>query len=245
MSSFPSVHYGSYGDEKVVRTAQGGIPLGQLMQLRDGSWYRYCLTGEALGAGNVSQNPLLIANHDMDLVVAATVAAGVTSFTATLGNTLATINQYAGGYVYINDGPGEGHRYHVQGHDAVASGQVITVRLDEPLAEGLTITTSLCGLVANPYNGALLWNASPDGVPTGVCSTELASGEFGWLQTRGWGTVLIEGTAVVGKTHVPSLSTTGAVGPHVATGDAGPGIFTLGGVLAAGGDSGWGYITIE
>jgi len=215
------------------------------MQLPDGSLYRYCLAGEALPAGQLCQNPLLIANHDMDIVVQASVAVGVTQFTATLGATAATKDQYAGGYVYINDGPGEGHRYRIQGHDAVASAGIITLRLDEPVAEALTVTTSLCGLVANPYNGSLLYNTTPDGVPTGVAPTEIANAEYAWLQTRGWGTVWMQGTGVIGKVHVPGLTTSGSVDVHVSTGDQSPAVFTQAGILGVSTDYAWGYITIE
>ena len=245
MGSFPNRVYGGFGDEKIVYTVQAGIELQQLMELPDGSLYRFCLTGEALGAGQLCQTPLAIANHDMDLAVAATVAAGVFQFTATLGATAATLDQYAGGYANMNDGPGEGHKYRIQGHAAVASAGVITLNLDEPVAEGLTVTTSLCGLHANPYNGSLLYNTTPDGLPTGFACAELASGEYGWLQTRGWGSTLQAGTAVLGKEGVASLNTTGATDPHVATGDATPGVVLYASPISVAGDYAWGYITIE
>ena len=87
--AFPNRIYGVYGDEKVVQTAKRQKH-GTLMELPDGSLYRYCETGEAIGAGNLAQTPLAIANHDMDLVVAASVVVGATVITATLGATLAS-----------------------------------------------------------------------------------------------------------------------------------------------------------
>ena len=239
--------FGSFGDEKVVRTAQGGQKLGTLMELPDGSLYRYCKTGEALGAGTCIQTPLAIADHDMDLAIEADAAIGVRTFTVTLGSTLATVDQYKDGYVYINDGAGEGHKYRLRSNLAVASGQTFTCELEEKdfLREALTTATSLAGLMANPYNGALLVNTSPDGAATGFACTELASGEFGWLQTRGWGCVLIQGTALIGDVGVPSLNQTGAVDPHVGTGDAGLSVCLFTSPAAVGGDSGFAYITID
>ena len=124
---------------------------------------------------------------------------------------------------------------------------MITLTIDEEngVREAITVTTSLCGLMANPYRGALLYNTTPDGAPTGVACTELASGEFGWLQTRGWAAVLVKGTHVIGKENVASLNQTGATDPHVATGDATPGVTITASPIAVGDDYEWNYITIE
>ncbi len=243
--AFPNVHYGSFGDEKVIRTAQGGHPLGQKMELPDGSLYRYALVGEAIPAGQLAQSPLVIAAHDLDLVPQAAAAVGDTSILLTIPTTAITLDQYLGGSVNINDGPGEGHRYRIQGHAAVAISGTGTFRLDETVREALTVAASLCGLFANPWNSSILWNTSPDGIPTGFATTEVANGEYCWLQTRGLGSVWIQGTVVVGRQHVPSVNTSGAVDPHVSTGDAGHGAFILHGVVPDTTDYGFGMITIE
>ena len=246
--AFPNRHYGSFGDEKVIRTSQGGHPLGQLMELPDGALYRYTLAGEALGAGNLIQTPLKIADHDMDLVVQAAAAIGDTTLALTLGSTLSTLDQYKDGYVNVNDGPGEGHRYRIKDHLSVLSGGTITLNLDEPIAEALTTGSgSLCGLFANPYNGTLLYNiTTADGVPQGFAATEIASGEFGWLQTHGWGSVLVIGSAAVGKVGAPAIATTtGGVQPHVAGGDDGMDVCVFQDPISVTTDFGWAFITIE
>jgi len=217
------------------------------MELPDGSLYRYGKAGEAIGAGQLAQNILAIANHDMDLVCQASSAVGATSVTFTLGATAATANQYQDGWLYINDGPGEGHRYRIKDHLAVASAGVITVNLDEPngIREAITVTTTLGGLMANPYSSALLYNTTPDGIPIGFAATELASGEFGWFQTRGYAAVWMQGTGVLGKVHVPGLTTSGSVDVHVSTGDAAQGVFVADAPLAVTTDYQWGRIIIE
>lgn len=245
--AFPSRHYGSFGDEKVVRTAQGGHPLGQLMELPDGALYRYTQAGEALGAGNLCQTPLKVADHDMDLAVQTAAAVGDTTLALTLGSTAATLDQYLGGYVNINGDPGGGHRYRIQGHAAVNSGGTITLRLDEPIAEALTTASSQCGLFVNPWNGTLLYNISTaDGVPQGFAATELANNEFGWLQTRGWGSVLVIGSAAIGKVGTPAVATTaGGVQPHVAAGDDGMAVCVFQDPISVTTDYGWAFITLE
>tara|TARA_R110000751_G_scaffold6748_3_gene28496 strand:- start:603 stop:1340 length:738 start_codon:yes stop_codon:yes gene_type:complete len=244
--AFPTRTYGNFGDEKVIRTAARG-KIGSLMELPDGSLYRYTLAGAALPAGQLAQSPLAIANHDMDLVVAATVAVGVLEFTATLGGTAATADQYKDGWVYINDGPGEGHRYRIGAHAAVGSGAVMTIPIDEDggVREALNVTTSLCGLMANPWNNSILFAATVTGVPVGFAPTEVASGEYCWLQTRGYATVWMQGTGVLGHAHKPSVTTAGSVDVHVATGDASPTVFVANSPLAVTTDYQWGFICIE
>ena len=244
--AFPTRLYGRFGDEKVSNSTKRH-KFGTIMELPDGSLYRYCLVGEAIGAGQLCQGPLAIANHDMDLAIAANAAVGASTFTITLGGTAATLNQYQDGWVYINDGAGEGHKYRLESSAVTGSGGTFTCTLEQQdtVAEALTSAASLAGLMANQYNGALLYNTTPDGVPTGVAATEISNAEHGWLQTRGWGVVLAAGTQVIGKESVASLNTSGAVDPHVATGDATPGVAIASSPIAVATDYQWVYITIE
>ena len=68
-------------------------PLGTRGIDPNGNVFRYVSAGEALGAGVVVMQAAGIANHDMDLVTAAT-AQDATSVTVTLGGTAATLDQY-------------------------------------------------------------------------------------------------------------------------------------------------------
>jgi hypothetical protein len=207
--------------EKVV-TATKKVPLGTRMIMEDGRAFRYCKAGEAIGAGMLCQTGLAIADHDMDLPIQAAAAVGATSISVTIATTAVTADQYADGYIYINDGAGEGHIYRIDSaHAAYAAGTVvIPLAPGDAVAEVLATATSLAGLVANPYGGALLYNTTPDGLAIGVAATEIASASYGWLQTWGWGNVLVNGTQVLGKCAVPGLTTSGSVDPHVSTGDA-------------------------
>src|SRR4030042_2004512 len=108
--SFPVSADGSFGQEKVVTTTKK-VPLGTRMVLEDGRAFRYCKAGEALGAGTLCQTPLAIADHDMDLPIALAAAVGATSISVTIATTAVTADQYMDGYIYINDGAGEGHIY--------------------------------------------------------------------------------------------------------------------------------------
>ena len=209
-----------YGDETVTSTTESrGITLGTKGLMPDGRVFRYSKAGEAITAGLMCQNSIAIANHDMDLVTAAA-AAGATSIVSTLGGTAVTADQYKGGTLYVNDGDGEGQTFRIATHAAVSSSGDFTVPFEGKQTVKTALTaSSLTGLKANPYNGTLIYNTTPDGIPTGFTPTDVASGAYFWQQTYGDAAVFAQGTMVLGQCVVPSTNTTGAVDPHVATGD--------------------------
>ena len=209
-----------YGDETVTSTTESrGVTLGTKGLMPDGRVFRYSKAGEAITAGLMCQNSIAIANHDMDLVTAAA-AAGATSIVSTLGGTAVTADQYKGGTLYVNDGDGEGQTFRIATHAAVSSSGDFTVPFEGKQTVKTALTaSSLTGLKANPYNGTLIYNTTPDGIPTGFTPTDVASGAYFWQQTYGDAAVFAQGTMVLGQCVVPSTNTTGAVDPHVATGD--------------------------
>jgi hypothetical protein len=210
-----------YGDELVTSTTEGrGVTVGTKGLMPDGRVFRYALSGEAITAGQLGQTPLAIDNHDMDLVTAAT-AAGSSTIAVTLGGTAVTADQYKGGTIYVNDGAGQGQTFRIATHAAVSSSGVFTVPLEGKQTVKTALTAaSLCGIKANPYNGTLLYNTTPDGIPTGFAPTDVADASYFWLQTYGDGAAVVNGTVVLGKHVVPGLTTSGSVDAHVATGDA-------------------------
>ena len=211
--SFPNFTTLNWGEEKHVATTDfAGLPLGTRGILPDGRVFRYAKAGENITVAALCQNPLAIANHDMDLVIPTTVAVGATSIGVTLGATLATVNQYKDGYVYTNSADG-GHIYRIKSHAAVVSGGLLTAVLEdgETVKKAITAGTTEAGLRANPYNAVLLYNTTPDGVPRGVATMAIASGSYAWIQTWGEAVVWVYGTHVVGKQLSPGLTTSGSV----------------------------------
>ena len=209
-----------YGDETVTSTTESrGVTLGTKGLMPDGRVFRYSKAGEAITAGLLCQTPLAIANHDMDLVTAAA-AVGATSIVSTLGGTAVTKDQYKGGTLYVNDGAGEGQTFRIATHAAVSSSGDFTVPFEGKQTVKTALTaSSLTGIKANPYNGTLLYNTTPDGIPTGFTPTDVASGAYFWQQTYGDAAILVNGTVVLGQCVVPGTTTSGSVDTHVATGD--------------------------
>ena len=192
--------WGDFGDEKVTGTTQLH-PLSTRMVLPDNRVYYYGQTDGAQTSGAICQSAVGIANHDMDLAVN-TASAGDKSLSITLGGTAATEDQYKDGYVYVNDGTGEGHLYKIRQHDAISSGAAGTFNL----YDGDTIAVAfeaaaLVGLAKNPYKDFIVYPTTATGHAVGVVPTDFDDDDFGWVQTWGPAAVLCDVAFVIGN-HV-------------------------------------------
>lgn len=184
--------------------------LGYKVMTDDGDCYRYVKAGgTALVAGKLQQAPAIVANHQN--VACAAAAVGVSTVTVTLGATAATANQYAGGYLVINDVDGEGFTYRIKSHPAAASAATLALAIEEPVEVALTTNSEAC-LIPNKYNGVIIMPTTFTGAPVGVAISNIASGSFGWIKTRGVVSCLNGDAALtVGSAVSPSNATAGAV----------------------------------
>jgi hypothetical protein len=185
--------WGDFGDEKTETSAQVHA-LGTKMILPDGRTYYYALNSSAAiaAAGNIVDGIAAVAAHDMDLAATAT-AAGENTFTSGTSLTV-TKDQYAGGYVYFNDGPGDGEVYSIRSNTAVsgATGLSITVEDDGGLATALT-TSSFFGLMYSPYKDVKIvdGNGTMTTGVLGVTTRPVTASYYCWLQTSGPAAVLM------------------------------------------------------
>lgn len=186
--------------------------LGTRMVTRDGREFVYVKAGAvALVPGNVIQAAAQITNHQQLTPVAA--AAGDTAITVALGATLASANQYAGGWAIVDTTPGLGQAFAIDSHPAAAlsTSVVLTLTKDSPVQVALT-TSSRISLQANPYNGVIQSPVTTlTGAVIGICVFAIAISEFGWLQVRGPAPTLIAGTPGVGLAVVVPGTAAGAV----------------------------------
>jgi len=194
------------------------LSLGTRGETRDGRKYRYALAGGVtLDPGKLCVNADLVANHT-NIVVAAAVAVGATKVTATLGATAATVNQYADGYLVVNDAAGEGVNYLINGHAAVDSAGVITVNLVDAVKVALT-TSSEVTLKANPYSGIVISIADQADKAVGVPNVTITNAYYGWVQTGGECAVLADEAVAKGLAITTGSSTVGAVEAADAAGE--------------------------
>lgn len=204
---------GAGGDSRDQSTTQKHT-LGTEAIAGDGSRYRYVKAGAgaALVAGNCVQGPAIVTTHLAMTPVAA--ALGATSVTFTLGASNAvTANQYSEGWLQVDTTPGNGRRYRIAGHPAAAAAASLTVQLypDDAVSEVAISTASRVGLIASPHNGVIQMPVTTaTGVLAGVAVTNLPASNYGWVQTKGVGCVLVTGTPALGGMVISPSAAPGA-----------------------------------
>ena len=207
--SFPNTVYGKAGWEKVL-TSDQRHKLGTRMALADGRVYRYCKNAAVeIAAGRLVQAPVTDTADDMDLAWSAGAAAGGTTITTGTSLTI-TKDQYKEGWLYTNDGAGEGQIYPIKSNTAVsgATGCVFTIDEEDGFVIALTATSSLFGVLYNIYDSVIVQPTTITNVAVGVSPTTMTASYYGWLQTWGPCTLLDYGaTWVVGDQIAAAEST--------------------------------------
>jgi len=201
----------SIGQDGFTASTTQGQALGAIGRTRDGRMYRYVKAGAAdLVAGNVVQAPAIVPNHLALTPVAA--AVGATQVTVALGATLASAGQYAEGWLNVDTTPGNGELYAISGHPAAAlsTNLTVTLRPEDSVQVALT-TASRCGLLANPFNGVIQAPIVLTASVVGVAQYIIPANNFGWVQTRGPASVLINGTPALGAGVTNGATTAGSV----------------------------------
>lgn len=177
----------------------------------DGRLFRYSkAAGTALDAGKLMQGPAVVANHQ-NIAVAANAAIGDTTVTVTLGATAATANQYAAGYLSVNDATGEGELYEILSNPAADASASLVLTLRNPIRTALVAATSEVSLTANPANGVIVAPTTRTGKIVGVAVADVPANYYCFLQVGGLCPVLNDGALTVGSAVSPSNAVAGAV----------------------------------
>ena len=188
------------------------FPLGSRL-LYGNTVYAYGrLSGTVVTAGKCVTHAASIAHH-FDLTPTAGVAAGETAISVETAGTDITLNQYANGYLYVNDAAGEGQMLRIKSnpaHDHSADPSIVITCYDD-LATAIT-TSSRITLIPDPRSGMIVQAATTTGATLGVTVVDMAASAYGWFAVSGPQAVLTSGTLVVGNHAVP-LGAAGAVGP--------------------------------
>jgi hypothetical protein len=190
--AFPlTVHLG-YGQEK-VQTSDQKQKLGTKAVLPDGRVFYYAEnSGAAItSAGQIVDGIAAVAAHDGDLATAALAAGSLTVTTTTSLTT--TKDQYADGYLFVNDNAGQGEVYRVKSNTAVASAAGCEITIDESDGTRTALTSSSqFGLMYSPYKGVKIIDG--DGTmttgPIGVTPIPVTASYYFWAQTSGPAAVL-------------------------------------------------------
>ena len=231
--------------------AQRGVQaLGQQLILADGRKWRFALGGELLVVGNVIQTDLAITTSE-NLAPDADQAVGDRIVTFTNGAATTVVNFFAEGYALMSVTPGGGDHYKIASHTALTNataGDVINFAPGNALRRAITTASTKMDLKNHPYaNVEQATVTTLDGMPVGVAVSAIASGGFGWLQTRGACGVLQDSTAVTGKAAVIPSAAAGAAGPLTDTEANSNKEVEVGRTLVIAGDGAWSmvYLTID
>mgnify|MGYP003135502856 CR=1 FL=1 len=196
-----AIQSGRYGFEKQTSSSKKAI-YGQTMALPDGRVFRYVENGgTAIGEGLVVASEAPAGNHDDDLVVATSGAAGGFTIGITLGGTAAAKNLYAEGYIRPNLAATTPHEmYKIKSHPAVASSGTGTFKIAEPdgFQTAITAGTDTVGLIKSPYKDIVVAPAAVAGRFVGVTCADLEADYFGWIQVAGLANVKMDGTPAFG-----------------------------------------------
>ena len=151
--SFGAIQSGRYGFEKQTTSSKKQV-YGATMALPDGRVFRYVeYGGTAIGEGLLVASEAVAGNHDEDLVVATSGAAGGTTIGVTLGGTAAAKNLYAEGYLFSNLASTTPHEmYKIKSHPAIGSSGTGTITIDESdgFQTAITAGTDTVGLIKSP-----------------------------------------------------------------------------------------------
>ena len=197
--------------------AQRGVQaLGQQLILADGRKFRFALGGELLVVGNVIQTDLALTTSE-NMAPDADQAIGDRIITFTHGGATTAINFFAEGYCVISVTPGGGDCYRIASHLALTNataGDIINLAPGNALRRAITTGASKLDFKNHPYADVEQATVTTlDGMPVGVAISAIASGGFGWLQTRGACGVLQDSSAVTGTPAVIPSAAAGAAGP--------------------------------
>lgn len=184
--------------------------------------------GTALVSGNLIQGPVSIGSTHTDLACAAA-AIGATQITVTMGGTLATANQYAGGFAVVNASTGIGQTFRIASHPAATSSGTCVLTLEDSVKVALS-SSSKVTLQLNPYgapngtdvrtSGCVVCPTTLTGPIIGVTVSPIAAStttvpSYGFIQSKGVVGCLNDANTAIGLGLMHSTNTAGAVMSHV------------------------------
>lgn len=205
--------------------------LGELLELPDGTRFRYVKTVGAVGIGKVLAHDVSAANVasitgrlsdktlDSGAAGDSTYAVGDTEIyvqdSTVFASDTATENEFAGGYLGISNEGGEGGRYAIKANtigDANEVQGMIKFTLYEPgLAVALASEASLW-VIGNRYNNCKIATANTDSPPIGVAMQTTVANDYVWALTRGVANVLCDESAGTVAINTPAVISDGVDG---------------------------------
>ena len=145
--------------------------------------------------------------------LAAQASVGDKTISVTAQGTIAE-DKYADGFIFINDGTGEGLVYKIASNAAGTGSATMVVTLYDgdtvAVATDSTAASTLCGFALNTYKDVIISPTTVSNVAVGVSTVSVTQDYYCWLQTWGEAAVLVNAAGVVGQhVRVGGASTAG------------------------------------
>ena len=179
-------------------SSQGNTALGQLIFGDSGKAFRYVKAGATLVVGNVLQSKA-VDTQFTNMAVPTATAAGSMSLVVTNGTTVVVADEFKDGSmsVYTAGTVAIGEEYTIVGNSAAGNGAALTLYLDRPLRSAFS-TAAKVNVRWSPWYNVIQSPATTlTGSVAGVAIYPIASGEYGWVQTKGVGAVLSDGSSIL------------------------------------------------
>lgn len=154
-----------------------------------------------LAPGKLVQDAAIVANHQNLAVTAYTAYSAngnvPAQVTVTLGATAATANQYAGGFLVVNDNNGEGQTLRIASHPAASSSASLVLTLEEGASVTITTASEVCLIPAHGAN-VIVQPTTVTGAQVGVPLYTITAAQYGFVVCKGLTSCLADGAIGVG-----------------------------------------------
>ena len=206
-------------------STQGSAAIGERLCFDDGRVFRYAYYVSAVGPGKLAAQDASVTNTaSMDAKwtnsagTGADQAIGATTVYFKDTDTFSAADAadvYAGGYLHITDGVGEGYQYRIKSNAVGTAAGLMRLDLFDGLVLGVDSESS-GGITGSPYRNLAIANNGTDDVVVGIAPISVSAISYAWTQTWGVATVLADestGTIAAGTVAVLSDNVNGAAEP--------------------------------
>ena len=204
--SFPNTIYGSEGQQFGTETHDAGVPIGTKMVFSSGTSYRWANIGATLlVVARLNQGPAIAAPFGTDEAPTVIAAAGATTVTIDATTALALDDLKGGALIDETNG----HSYVLSGNTA-ADPTVVTLESPSGLITDLGVS-DLVRFYKSPFKDVVVKVAGTTSVLAGFTEHIIPAVQWGWVKTRGFTPVLVDGTLIIGDPARASFDDIGAV----------------------------------
>ena len=199
-----TIRQGIYEESSTQKTE-----LGRFIDFEDGRRFRYCKSNGGTTKGHLVQGPPIDTAHDDTLQTSYGVSVGDKDDISIVVTTAPTANQYADGYLIVNEGTtGIGQIYKIRKNSAASPTKVW---LYDAVITAILATDEVT-LVKSRYLDVITCPASGNmtGVPLGVPLITITDNYYFWAQTRGYCSIVTDDNLTIGDPVEPGGTDAGS-----------------------------------